>query len=42
MSEANYSELYPSIYERYECDPRKQFFWKKWYVELIVYINPIF
>ncbi len=28
LEEAKYPELYPSIYERYERNPRKQFFWK--------------
>ncbi|KCZ73387.1 hypothetical protein ANME2D_00453 [Candidatus Methanoperedens nitroreducens] len=29
LEEAKYPELYPSIYERYERNPRKQFFWKR-------------
>jgi hypothetical protein len=28
IEEAKYPELYPSIYERYERDPTKNFFWK--------------
>ncbi|VVB95057.1 Uncharacterised protein [uncultured archaeon] len=29
LEAAKYPELYPSIYEKYERDPRKQFFWKR-------------